>query len=1258
MAKEIKLKVVEAQQDDAYKGIARIDAEIMRDLGVRRGDVISIKGTRETIAIVDRAYPADVGEGIIRIDGILRRNAKTGIGEMARVSKSNIKEAKKIIIAPAQKNVMVQAEPEGLKRGLLGRAVVKGDLVVLGGVQRRKDLFSDELGGDLGDMLGDMLGGMGFGSGIGGFTQIKFIVVNTSPNQPVIITENTKVTLNPKAVEITEENIPEITYEDIGGLSEEIKKIREMVEIPLKHPEIFHKLSIEPPKGVLLHGPPGTGKTLLAKAVANESEANFILLNGPEIMSKFYGESEKKIRNIFEEAEKTSPTIIFIDEIDAIAPKREEVSGEVERRVVSQILTMMDGLKSRGKVIVIGATNRVNALDPALRRPGRFDREIEINVPSKEGRLSVLKIHTRGMPLSKNVNLNKIAGTTHGFVGADLESLCKEAAMSVLRKLLPKMKLDEEEEIPQEILSKLVVKQQDFMEALRVVRPSAMREVLVETPNVDWESVGGLGEIKQELQEAVEWPLQNPEIFERMGIRPSRGILLYGPPGTGKTLLAKAVAKESEANFIQVKGPSLLSMWVGKSLPYDEELIVKDNGSVKRIKIGEIVENKLDVQVLAFDKDKRVRFMDISDHIKHKLDGKLMEVTTRTGRKIRVTDYHSLFSFVNGRLADVPTNQLIPNESYIAVPRNLNLPREKIKEINLYEKFKNDSDIFVCNVSKYLKKAKTLLGLKRVSEILNVSKKYLADMIAKDLSVKIPQFHKLMHESEILPDLNEIKIKVKGSKKIYSPLFKINSDFWRFVGLWIAEGDFNKGIRIHNENLEIRNDLRKIASQHGFKLNENKNNAVISSIFLEKVFEKVLNLKTGAKEKRLPEIAFVLDGASKSNLLKGYFSGDGSIYKDDRGKYKIEACTISKKLANDLLYLLLDFGIVAKVYTKENPKYPNAYRIMVLGVNNFKRFMEIGFIDLERNHRILEYINSRKWSRSDLIPLSGELNQIVSNHKKVYHTNQSIGKQALKSVLLLADKTKTKYKDYWDLIEGDIYLDLVKDVKVIDHEKDVYDVEVPGMHNFVGGFGGVFAHNSEEGMRKIFERARQVSPCIIFFDEIDALAGKRGSESGTKVTERVLNQMLAEMDGLEDLKDVLVIGATNRPDMIDPGLLRPGRFDKILLVNSPSEKGKHQILKIHTKKMPLAKDVNLKEIARKAEAYTGADLEAVAREAAMIALRQNKDTKDVKKKHFIEAMKKIKPSVSKNLLDTYKKIEENFIKSAKVAVPQESSYLG
>jgi transitional endoplasmic reticulum ATPase len=857
----VRLRVAEALQDDAYKGIARMDMETMKEIGVKRGDIVLIKGQKETVAIVDRAYPADVGEGIIRIDGILRRNAKTGVNETVTIMKADVKEAKKILIAPAQKGIMVQADAETLRGGLLGRAVVKGDILVLGGVQRRRDIMGgevdmDEIFGDIEKMFGGVLGNFGGMGGFGKIQQIKFVVANTNPNQPVIITENTEVQLSNKAVEISEDNkVLEVTYEDIGGLTDEVKKIREMVELPLKHPEIFDKLGIEPPKGVLLHGPPGTGKTLLARAVASETESNFILLNGPEIMSKFYGESEKKVRDIFEDAEKNAPSIIFIDEIDAIAPKREDVQGEVERRVVSQLLTMMDGLKSRGKVVVIGATNRPNSIDPALRRPGRFDREVEISVPDKAGRLAILKIHTRNMPIEssynrpyldryihsmkikiedlknklklikteeikntnddpKNINddikkyfeelafaegilvkfngdfkkdektfkdldkkdkeklseillnemLNQIASVTHGFVGADLSSLAKEAAMAVIRKVIPRIPTKDGEEIPEEILKELRISDKDFDDALKVVRPSAMREVLVETPNVNWNDVGGLDKVKQELKEAVEWPLKFPDSFKRMGIRPPRGLLLYGPPGTGKTLLAKAVAKESEANFIQVKGPALLSMWVGES---------------------------------------------------------------------------------------------------------------------------------------------------------------------------------------------------------------------------------------------------------------------------------------------------------------------------------------------------------------------------------------------------------------------------------------------------------------------------------------------------------------EKGVRKIFERARQVAPCIIFFDEVDSLAGRRGmsSEGGSKVTEHVLNQLLAEMDGIEENSDVVVLAATNRPDILDPAILRPGRFDRILLVGPTDKKGRLEIFKIHTKGMPLAKDVDIDELAEKTDGYVGSDIDGLCREAAMLALRKNIDAKQVSKENFEEAMNKVKASITKADIEKYKKIEENYLKSAKAAL-ESSSYLG
>ena len=757
---EIKLKVVEALQDDVYKGVARIDPNLMRVMGLNRGDLISIIGGRETIAIVDRAYPADVGETIIRIDGLIRKNSRTSVGEQVRVKKVVAQPAKKVSIAPTQKGLMIHADPEIFKNGLLGRAVMKGDVISLGGVQRRRDLMNEGFP----DIFGDLQDFFGNNFGFTGFQQMKFLVVSTAPgNQPCIINEYTEVVLNPKAVETSEDVLPDVTYEDIGGLTEEVKKIREMVELPLKHPEIFDKLGIEPPKGVILHGPPGTGKTLLAKAVANESEAHFILLNGPEVMSKFYGESEKRIRDIFEDAEKNAPSIIFIDEIDAIAPKREDVQGEVERRVVSQLLTMMDGLKSRGRVVVIAATNRLNSIDPALRRPGRFDREVNICVPDKEGRLNVLKIHTRTMPLDKAVDLNSLAGKTHGFVGADLSALTKEAAMNVLRKILPELKLEDDEPIPPEVLDKIIIRMEDFEDSLKVVHPSAMREVLVETPNISWNDIGGLEQTKGSLKEAVEWPIKYPKSFKTLGIRPPRGILLYGPPGTGKTLLAKAVAKESEANFIQVKGPSLLSMWVGKS---------------------------------------------------------------------------------------------------------------------------------------------------------------------------------------------------------------------------------------------------------------------------------------------------------------------------------------------------------------------------------------------------------------------------------------------------------------------------------------------------------------EEGVRKIFERARQVAPCVIFFDEIDALAGKRGFDNGARVTERVLNQLLAEMDGLEEIKDITVIAATNRPDMLDPALLRPGRFDRIILVDVPDESSRKKILEVHTRNVPLGEDVNLNEIIKLTEGFVGADIEGLVRESAMNALRRDIKSRFVMKIDFEDAFQKVKPSVSLDTAKRYKKLEDYYLKSAKAGLEIGPIYTG
>ncbi|MBI2547661.1 MAG: CDC48 family AAA ATPase [Candidatus Aenigmarchaeota archaeon] len=557
---EVRLKVGElTAREEAGRGIVRIDSNTMGKLMIKEGDVLEIEGSKITAAIAVRAYPADVGLNIIRMDGITRRNAGSGVGEYVKLRKAEVKEAKNVTLAPAQKGIMIHISPNLIKQNIFMRPMVRGDIIVPSPVIKRRSsgLFEQFFDMEFDDFFP--------------FTPFsgdtKFVVVNTTPAGVVRIGEITDVEILPtlpESMKLEERAVPTVTYEDVGGIREIIHKVREMIELPLRHPELFERLGIEPPKGVLLYGPPGTGKTLLAKAVANESGAYFISISAPEVMSKWYGESEQNIKRIFDEAEKNAPAIIFIDEIDAIAPKREEVTGEVERRVVSTLLTQMDGLKKRGKVIVIAATNRPNSLDPALRRAGRFDREIEFPVPDREGRLEIFKIHARNMPL-KDVDLNHLADVTYGFVGSDIWAVCKEAAMSALRRILPDIKWREEEELPKEIIEKLIVTEEDFENASRIVEPSAMREVMVEIPKVKWSDIGGLEDVKEQLQEMVEWPLKYPDSFEKMGVTPPRGILLYGPPGTGKTLLAKAVANESGANFISIKGPEVFSKWVGES---------------------------------------------------------------------------------------------------------------------------------------------------------------------------------------------------------------------------------------------------------------------------------------------------------------------------------------------------------------------------------------------------------------------------------------------------------------------------------------------------------------------------------------------------------------------------------------------------------------------------------------------------------------------------------------------------------------------
>lgn len=549
----IQLQVANMRPQDAGASVARLTTSAMAKIGAKEGDLVELIGKRHTGAIARRPYPEDEGLNIIRLDGLQRVNAGATSGDHIEVRKAEARPAAKVVLAPAQKNLRLQGSGEALQRTFLRRPMVAGD-VVSTSVQQR--FSGGERGSD--DIRRGLIDLPAYG-----LQEIRLVVVSTQPRGIVQMTEQTVVELRPQFEEPKEARRADVTYDDIGGLGSSVAQVREMVELPLRHPELFQRLGIDPPKGVLLYGPPGTGKTLLARAVANETEANFYHIAGPEIMGSRYGESEERLRQVFQEASQNAPSIVFIDEIDSIAPKREQVTGEVERRIVAQLLTLMDGLEPRQNIVVIGATNRRDAIDEALRRPGRFDREIVIGVPDQNGRREVLAIHTRGMPLAEGTDLDEIARTTYGFVGADLGALVREAAMDALRRILPNINL--REGIPAEVLEKLSVGQNDFLSAMKRIQPSALREIMIQAPNVRWEDVGGLDEAQVKLKEGVELPLRSPQSFKRLGIRPAKGFLLFGPPGTGKTLLAKAVAREAEANFVATKSSDLLSKWYGES---------------------------------------------------------------------------------------------------------------------------------------------------------------------------------------------------------------------------------------------------------------------------------------------------------------------------------------------------------------------------------------------------------------------------------------------------------------------------------------------------------------------------------------------------------------------------------------------------------------------------------------------------------------------------------------------------------------------
>ena len=1191
--KEVRLKVGElTAREEAGRGIVRLESSAMSKIDVKQGDVIEIEGTKKTGAIALRSYPADVGLNIVRMDGITRRNAGSGVGEYVKVRKADIKEARNITLAPAQRGMMIQISPNLIKQNIYRRPVTKGDIIVPSPIVKRR--------GRGGNIFEEFFG-IDFESDFDFFftplpSEARFIVVNTNPSGIVRVGEITELEILPELPEglKIEERIPVVTYEDIGGIKPITEKVREMIELPLRHPELFERLGIEPPKGVLLYGPPGTGKTLLAKAVANESRAYFIPISAPEVMSKWYGESEQNIKRIFEEAEKNAPAIIFIDEIDAIAPKREEVTGEVERRVVSTLLSQMDGLKKRGKVIVIAATNRVNSLDPALRRAGRFDREIEFPVPDRNGRLEILKIHTRNMPLAKDVDLEYLADISYGYVGADIWALCKEAAMSALRRVLPEVKWKEEKELPREVMEKLVVTKEDFENALKVVEPSAMREVLVEIPKVKWEDVGGLEEVKQQLREMIEWPLKHHESFKRLGIEPPRGILLYGPPGCGKTLLAKAVANESGANFISVKGPEVLTMWVGESLPYDEKILIINDEKVNQINICDYPANKKVLVPTVTDNLKAENSIG-RGLIKHPAPPFVYRIKTETGREIRVTGGHSLFVKSGKRLKEVPAEFVEVKKTRIAIPAKL-LPPQSIREINLLESLSSKSYwIFVEGSSSYVKKTVGKLGIKKVSSLLEIKPKNLYAYLER-ANIRLDKFVKLMKEAQIEYDPNELMLVSRKNK--LPAVIKLDEDLGLLLGLWVAEGSyFSHGIRIslnEKEADKLMKFCKKFGHAYIYRKKDSKGADIyIDSLLLRLLLKDVLHLEDGAEKKHVPYVIFSAPLKTVASFLKGYFSGDGYF----SGRY-IEVSTVSKKLAGDISTLLLYFGIVARIKQKREWNKTVSYRIRFMWQKWLKVFLdELGFLDEEKNEKIRKYLRSM-W--------------------------QKVNKRTPAC-----------------RIDSDIYWDLVVEKKIEPYNHPyVFDISVNPTERFIGGFGCVLVHNSERKIRELFRRARQVAPAILFLDEIDSLVPRRGMYRGSAATETVVSQLLTEMSGVEEAKGVVVIAATNRPDMVDPALLRPGRIDRFVLIPPPDEKSRLEILKVHTRNMPLAKDVDLKEWAKKTEDFSGADIEALCREAAMNALRKDINAKEVKEKHFEEAFKKAKPSVSKDIINYYQKFVE------------------
>lgn len=956
MVEEIKLKVGELTgREDFGRGIARLDTKLMSKIGAKEGDILEIEGKNTTGAVAIRSYPADIGLNILRVDGLVRKNCDASIGETVTVRKSDVKETKKLILAPAQKGFMLHISPNLLKQNLYMRPMKKGDIIITNPVfktsRNHDDIFSI-FGIDIEEVFMPM------------GTEMRLVVVDAKPEGITKISDMTEVELLPEAVEVAEAKLPTVTYEDIGGLSQIIPKIREMIETPLRHPEIFERLGVEPPKGVLLHGPPGTGKTLIAKAVANEAGAHFISLAGPEIFSK----------------------------------------------------------------------------------------------------------------------------------------------------------------------------------------------------------------------------------------------------------------------------------WYGQSLPFNEELFILEDGIAKRKSIGEIVENgNKNIKVLAFDENGKINYSDVTDLIKHKNKSKILEVKTRSGRKIKVTDYHSLFTLKGDKIEAIKTSEIVPGETYIAIPRLIPFAKKQVTSINFLEALKEDDFNLVIRNSHYLKLAIEKVGHKKVANILGIKEKYLYDVKNKNIGIRVSKFLRLIKETDIEYKTEDIKISSKG--KSLPPVIELTEDFCTFLGLWLAEGSYNKKETVRlSLNSKEAEEFKKLCERlFGYVTvykNGNGTDLYITSRTLYVLMRHVLGFESGARNKICPQFIFSLPKNQLSAVLKGYFTGDGSIYNNQHGVPTIEAGTESEKLADDLMYLLLYFGIPAKRYERiEEDRHQ--YRICFTGADNLTKFKEISFLDNSKNDNIETYLNKINWRRCQQIPLTPEIKNIISNinQLKPWSNSTTIGENILSEFV---DNQAVQ-----SLINNDIAWDLVEEIKEVENEEFVYDISVEPTQNFVGGFGGIFAHNTEENLRKVFEDAEKNAPSIIFIDEIDSIAPKREQVTG-EVERRTVSQLLTLMDGLQSRGKVVVIAATNRVNSLDPALRRGGRFDREIEIPVPDKKGRKEILQIHTRQMPLEKGIDLDKLSEITYGYVGSDISGLAKEAAMHALRRVIPE--------ISALKEGEP-IPKEILEKLKVTKEDFDYALRMVQP-------